>query len=64
MQDSEISRTENQRKQLQVDLQAMQNSAFISKEKTLNDAEAKANAQYTANEAEMQSFYQVVTQQS
>lgn len=44
MQDSEISRTENQRKQLQVDLQAMQNSAVISKEKTFNDAQAKANA--------------------
>jgi len=45
MQDSEISRQENQRKQLQVDLQAMQNSAVISKDKTFNYAQAKANAE-------------------
>lgn len=64
LQDSEISRTENKRKQALVDLSAMQESAVISKEKTLNQAKAKANTDLTQNKADMDSFYQVVTQQS
>jgi hypothetical protein len=49
---------------VKVDLESMESKALISQDVVLNNAKAKAEADTKRNEAEMNSFYQVITSQA